>query len=228
MVPPNESSRCYEATLGDRLWASRRHCKEDRVSVWKVLAGAATGVAVVVALPVAGAVGAVTAVGAAVGAAAGAAGGAVADALDDTEEQAEKRGEEREKARNAEKLARVQSYLERVKEEFANFGDQLVAMFAVGIACANCDGEIHPHERRDIEDVIAGVSHSDLPSPIKEKINNLCDAPPNAKTAFELAKNAEVNPSVLDDIIDVVMVADGRVHPNERDFRDAWTKLRSA
>ena len=198
------------------------------MGVWKVLAGAATGVAVVVALPVAGAVGAVTLTGAAVGAAAGAALGAAADALDDSEEQAEKRGEERERARNAEKLARVQSYLECAKKEFANFGDRLVAMFAVGIACANCDGEIHPNEKRDIEEFIAGVSQSDLPSHIKTRIRKLWSEPPNVKTAFELAKQADVRFFVLDDIVDLVMVADGRVHPKEQAFRKAWATLKAA
>lgn len=197
------------------------------VNFWKVLAGAATGVAVVVALPVAGAVGTVTMAGAAVGAAAGAAVGAVADALDDSEDQAVKRGEERERARNAELLARVQSYLEHTKD-FVNFGDQLVAMFAMGIACANCDGEIHPDEKRDIEDSIAGFSSSGLPAVTKESINKLWEAPPNIKTAFELAKSAGVGFSVLDDIIDLVMMADGRVHPRERAFRSAWTKLKAA
>ncbi len=198
------------------------------MTVWKVLVGAATGVAAVAALPVLGPIGAVTAVGAAVGAAVGGAGGAIADALDDNEEQAEKRGEERERARNAEKLAGVQSYLDGVRVEVANFGDQLVAMFAVAIACANCDGEVHPQERDEIEEFIAGVSHSSLPSPVKRRITALWDARPNAKTAFELAKRAEVDFAVLDDIIDVVMEADGRVHPKERAFRNAWTTLKAA
>lgn len=138
-------------------------------------------------------------------------------------EQAEKRGEERERAKNVERYARIQSYLEDVKD-FANFGDQLVAMFAVGIACANCDGQVHPHEREEIEEFIAGASHNSLPSRIKESIDNLWNTPPNVKTAFQLATDAEVDSLVLDDIIDLVI----DVNPKARDFRNAWTKLKAA
>ena len=205
------------------------------MNVWKVLAGAATGVAVVVALPIAGPIGAITMVGAVAAGAAGAAGGAVADALDDSEEQAEERGEERgkekERARNALVLEKLQERIHAIMEALKDWnqrGEQLVAMAAVGLACANCDGEIHPQERDDIDEFVAGVGHSELPSHVKERLDKLRREPPNLKTAFEIAKKAKVDPSILDAIIDVVMHADGRVHPNETAFMKAWHKMKSA
>ena len=199
---------------------------------WKVLAGAATGVAVVVALPVAGPIGAITAVGAAVAGTVGAAGGAVADALDDSEEDAEKRGEqrgeERQKAKYAEAMARLKAILEAHRDDAKNFHDTLVAMFAVGLACASCDGEIHDDEREELEEFVAGVSAANLPSSVKSDIRRLWNSPPNIKTAYELAKRSKVDPSRFDDIIDVVMRADGREHPGETAFRHAWQRLSEA
>ena len=198
---------------------------------WKVLAGTATGVAAVVALPIAGPVGAVTALGAVVGGAAGAAGGAVADALDDSEEQAEERGEQRATAKYAGKLEKIQGYMEAMRDgakDWEQFGETLIAMSAVGFACANCDGEIHPQEIEEIDEFVAGVNHSKLPSHVKERLGKLRQEPPNPKTAFELAKKAKVDPSILDDVIDVVMHADGRVHPKEKAFMSAWHKMKSA
>lgn len=195
---------------------------------WKVLAGAATGVAVVVALPVAGPIGAITAIGAAVAGTVGAAGGAVADALDDSEEDAEKRGEQWQAAKDAEVMRRVMAHLEAIQKDAQNFHDTLVAMFAVGLACANCDGEIHDDEREELEEFVAGVSAANLPSSVKSDIRRLWNSPPNIKTAFELAKRSKVDPSRLDDIIDVVMRADGREHPGETAFRHAWQRLSEA
>ncbi len=198
---------------------------------WTVLAGAATGIAAVVALPIAGPIGAITAVGAAVAGTAGAAGGAVIDALDESEEQAEKRGEERAAAKYAVKLEKILHTLEEMKvakNGWHHFGNQLVAITAVGIACANCDGEIHPDERTGINEFVAGVNHSKLPDDVKEKVDRLWQSPPNLKTAFELAKKNKVDFSLLDDVIDVVMYADGRVHAKEQAFMNAWHKMRNS
>lgn len=202
---------------------------------WKVLAGAATGVGVVVALPIAGPIGSVTVLGALAAGAVGAAGGAAADALDDSEEQAEKRGEQRAeqraKAKYAEKIKKIQEYMETMRDrakDWDQFGEHLIATSAVGFACANCDGEIHPQEIEEIDEFIAGVNRSELPSHVKERLGKLRREPPNLKTAFELAKKAKMDPSISDDVIDVVMHADGRVHPNETAFMNAWHKMKSA
>lgn len=199
------------------------------MSFWKVLAGAATGVAVVVALPIAGPVGAVTAIGAAVAGTAGAAGGALADAIDDSEELAEKRGkkkgEEKARAEYALKLEKIIKKFEKWAKDWHRYGNKLVATTAVGLACANCDGEIHKDELTEINEFVAGVTQSDLPEGVKKQIEKFRQKPPSLKTAHELAKKAKVDFDLLNGIIDVVMHADGRVHPKERAFLTAWQKL---
>ena len=154
--------------------------------------------------------------------------------MGDSEEKAEKRGEQRATAKcyeevreYKEKARKIHDYVITLKE-WDQFGESLIAMSAVGFACANCDGEIHPQEIEEIDEFVAGVNHSKLPSRVKERIGKLRREPPNLNTAFELAKKAEVEPWILDLVIDVVMHADGIVHANEKAFMNAWHKMKSA
>lgn len=192
---------------------------------WKVLAGAATGVAAVVALPIAGPVGAITAVGAAVAGATGAAGGALADALDDGEERAKKQGRQEAKAEHAIEMAKIQKEFKKWAKDWHRYGNHVVALTAVGLACANCDGEIHEKELTEINEFVSGITQSSLPEVVKEQIENLHQKPPSLTTAHKLAKKAGVDFDLLDDVIEVVMHADNRIHPGEQAFLVAWQKL---
>lgn len=126
-------------------------------------------------------------------------------------------------------LGKVQDYMETMREDaedWNQFGEKLIAMSAVGFACANCDGEIHPQELAEIDEFTAGVGHSELPSHVKERLDKFRRKPPNLKTAFVLAKKAKVDLRILDDVIHVVMHADGRVHAEERAFMNAWHQMK--
>lgn len=202
------------------------------MSFWKVLGGAAAGVACVVALPIAGPVGAVTAIGAAVAAGTGAAAGGIASAVDDSEEQAERRGERKASARFDQKYNKLASAFEDAEKRLDETGDYfslLIAMEAVGLACAACDGEIAPEERQEIDEFIAGVASSELPSHVKEKIEDIANNPPSVTTAFELAKRVGLDSyELFDEIIEVVMHADGRIYQDEKAFQNAWNELVAA
>lgn len=202
------------------------------MSFWKVLGGAAAGVACVVALPIAGPVGAVTAIGAAVAAGTGAAAGGIASAVDDSEEQAERRGEKKATARYEQKYDKLASAFEDAKkrlDETDDYFNLLIAMEAVGLACAACDGEVAPEERQEIDEFIAGVASSELPSHVKEKIEDIANNPPSVTTAFELAKRVGLDSyELFDEIIEVVMHADGRIHQDEKAFQNAWNELVAA
>lgn len=202
------------------------------MSFWKVLGGAAAAVACVVALPVAGPIGAVTAIGAAVAAGAGAAAGGVATAMDDSEKQAERRGERKATAHFDIKYNKITSAFEAAQQrisETSDYFDLIIAMEAVGLACAACDGHIAPEERQEIDEFIAGVTSSDLPSHVKEKIENFASNPPNITTAFELAKKVgKGSYDLFDEIIEIVMHADGKIHKDEKTFQNAWNQLATA
>lgn len=202
------------------------------MSYWKILAGAACGVAAVVALPVAGPVGAVTAIGAAVAAAGGAAAGGVAAAMDDSEEQAENRGRRKEAAKRQNEYEKLLSAFKEAEGEInesRSYFDLIIAMEAVGMACAASDGNIAECERKDIDEFIAGISSSSLPENIKKKIKDISENPPNLKTAFELAQKVGLSSfDLYEEIIHVVMHSDGAVDPKEEEFLLAWRKLASA
>jgi len=199
---------------------------------WKVLGGAAAGVAVVVALPVAGPVGAITAIGAAVAAGVGAAAGGVAEALDDSEEQAENRGKRKATASYDKKYEKLISAFEDAENRLNKTDDYfnlIIAMEAVGLACAACDGEISVEERLEIDEFVAGVTSSDFPPHIKDKVEDIAQNPPNLNTAFELVGKLNLESyDLFDEIIELVMHADGKIHQKEKEFQQAWNELKVA
>ncbi|NOI69606.1 TerB family tellurite resistance protein [Vibrio owensii] len=205
------------------------------MSFWKVLGGACAGVAAVVALPIAGPVGAVTAVGAAVAAGIGAAAGGVAEYYDESESEAEERGKRQGKElamaeyekRTRDLEAKLAKAIEKL-EGSAKYFNAIIAMESVAMACANCDGEISESERENIELFIGGVVGSELPQDVKTKIEGIYKKPPTPAEAFALANRSGVDVSVFNEIIELVMHADGVQHENEKAFLDAWNIAKSA
>jgi len=193
---------------------------------WKVLGGIGLGVAAVVALPVAGPIGAVTAVGAAVGGAIGGAAGALAS--DSDREEGEKIGEARATAKYkvevdsmVSKMKIFQDTLKSDKEHF----EFLIAMYAVGLATANSDGEIADVEMQEINDFVAGASQSSFPPHIKGMITRLRNNPPTLQTAMSYVKKLKkVDISLFEDIVIMVIEADGKKVKEERAFLTAFRK----
>jgi len=202
------------------------------MGLFKILGGAALGVAAIAALPIAGAVGTVALAGGAAAAAAGAVAGAVADKYDDTEERAENRGRASAAAEYDKKMEKLLSHFNDVEKKLGERGkyfEGILAMTAVGIACANCDGNIAKEEKEEINDFITGVAGDKLPSDIKDKIKQMWTNPPNVKTAFKLAKNLELDSlELFSEIIEITIYADDKVHPKELVFKQAWNKLAAA
>jgi uncharacterized membrane protein YebE (DUF533 family) len=216
------------------------------MSFWKILGysvgGAVVGVGAIAAAPFTGGgsvLGAVTllssltgagTVAAAVGA--GAVGAAAGAALADSEESVRKDGyAEGQKDAKAEyskytgelevKLGKAFNMLKENEDYF----NAIYAMVAVGVACASCEGKISSVERDEIEQFINGLSSTKLPDHVKEKIQSLYEKPLNIREAFEIAKNSNLEWSLFDDIINLVIHTDKR---NKDVFVQAWKKLRSA
>lgn len=201
------------------------------ITVWKVLAGAATGVAAVVALPIAGPIGAITAVGALAAGGIGAAAGAIAGSADDSEERAEKRGENRANAEHALKIAKMNENFKKMEanlNEVNDYHNVLIAMTALAMACANCDGEINPSERLEIMEFIGGASGTALPANVKSKLNALADNPPSLNEVALIIKELPRMDSydVFDDIVELTIHADGIFHPNEKKFLADWNNVK--
>jgi len=199
------------------------------MGLFKILGGAAMGVAAIASLPIAGAVGTVALAGGLAAAAAGGIAGAVASEMDDTEEVAERRGERKARAKYDKELEKLVSNFNDVEKrlgENSKYFEGILAMIAVGIACANSDGDIADEEREEINDFITGVAGDKLPSHIKEKIENMWINPPSVNTAFELANNLGLDSlELFSEIIEITIHADGDAHEDELVFQQAWNSL---
>lgn len=211
------------------------------MSFWKILGGVAVGVGAVAAAPFTGGgsvLGAATllaslsgagTIAAAVGA--GAIGAAAGAAMGNSKDEGYREGQKDAKAeydiKSAKLLEKLEKALSMLKENKEYF-NAIYAMEAVAVACANCDGKISIEERDQIELFIKGISSSKLPDTVKKKIQELYDSPLNIKEAHELARRASIEMSIFDDIINLVIHADGVIHENENAFVEVWQQLKAA
>ncbi|MCY3760259.1 MAG: TerB family tellurite resistance protein [Gemmatimonadetes bacterium] len=110
--------------------------------------------------------------------------------------------------------------------EYGRFEEFLVALVAVGFGVAYADGEIAESEEQEIEEFLLGVTRSALPQRVKDQIERLRRHPPKFNESMEYMRQIENNPafdrSVFDDIIQITMKADGKIHPGERAYLAAW------
>jgi hypothetical protein len=215
------------------------------MSMWgKILTGVAVGVGAVAAAPftgggsllggaslIASLSGAGT-IAAAVGAGAlgGVVGAAVADSDENELKQAKEQGRADGKAENALQIDKLLNTLfqalEKIKSHDEHF-KAIIAMEAVGVSCAACDGDFSDNEREEIGEFVKGMIAQSLPKDVKEKIQDIYDNPPTVKEAFMLAKDSGMSLDVYEDLIRFVMEIDG-VKPEEVAFVHTWNQLKAA
>lgn len=210
-----------------------RKKRGKQMGYWKVLGGVAAGVGAVVALPVAGPIGAVTAVGAAVGAIAGGIAGAATSLADEEQrKEARRSGERKASAKYEKKVAKLVTGLQKaegVLRDDRSYFQLLIALFAVGMATANADGEISEEERADLDEFVMGIGHSKLPPHVKGAITRLRNRPPNFATAMKhVAKLEEVDRGLFEAVIEVVSASDGKVSEQESALLSAFRQAAAA
>ena len=115
----------------------------------------------------------------------------------------------------------------RLKED-KDFFSLMIAMYAVGISVANCDGCIAPQERIDIEEFIAGISSSKLPPHIKRIIAQLYNKPPDFNTAIKYVEKVPYNDWIFfDNVIDLVSRSDNKIDKMEIAYKKAWNEFKA-
>lgn len=212
------------------------------MNFWKIAAGAAIGIGAIAAAPFTGGgsiIGAATLAGSLAGAgtiaaatAAGVAGAGAGYAMSKADDQRadEHRNEGRMEAE--EDIKGLQNTINEYQSTLSSsrqFFDLLIALSAVGFATANCDGEICEEERLEIGDFVSGVAASNLPDEVKSTIKAFEVTPPSLSQAFDLASKLPNYPNDLfEEVIDVVMHADGIVHASEERFKRQWQALNAA
>jgi tellurite resistance protein len=195
-------------------------------------AGSMAATGVVGAAGAAGGMGTLGAVGLAGGAAAAVSQRRKRKQIDDAKESG--REEAMEEAQ-AKLTAQEKRFAKKMKQaaarfkEHREFEDFLLATFAITLALANCDGEIHPDERQEINEFITGLAGAALPKRLNTAIKGLYKAPPTFKTAFALVEKVDRKHwPLINDALALVVESDGITHKREKAFLSAWSKAKAA
>lgn len=185
---------------------------KSEVNVWHVLGGAVAGAALIATSPVSAplAVGVGALVGAVIGPFTAAIGGHAEPLMVVLQ-------------RN---LATAFEATARDLKTNQDYYDLVVAMAAVGLACATADGEIHAKEAKHIDEFLDAVDHSKLPADTKEQLAAMRENPPTLETAAQLVQGLGVSHlRLFDEIITMVTHADESVHKDEINFAKKWREL---
>ena len=213
----------------------------------KILTGAVIGVGAIAAAPFTGGgslLGGATLMGSLAGAgvaatgaglAGAAAGGAVArSAREKAEMEKENSRNEGRAEAKAEALIRIKQLelkleeaLQKLKSHNNHFR-AIIALEAVGVACAACDGDFSQKEKDELGEFVNGMLGQSIPEDVKRIIKSIYDDPPTVKEAFILAKESGIALKLYEDLIQYVMTVDGIEHPKERAFVQAWDQLKAA
>lgn len=216
------------------------------MGIFKMLGGAALGVAAIAAAPVTGGGSVLAAaslatslagagtVAAAVGAGtAGAVAGALLDEehknkINDAYVEGKNEGKKEESARNALKIAKLEKKLEQAKSSFASTKktqEFYTGLFAIGIAIANCDGEISKEELRDIKEFSCGAAAQQMPN-LVDTIDILVKNPPSFEESLSYVREyIPVNQyHIITDLLEIVALADGKKDGREAMFIRDWKK----
>ncbi|OLY75705.1 hypothetical protein AU074_21790 [Pseudomonas sp. ATCC PTA-122608] len=234
-----DASQEYVSELGDKFTDA-----DGSTNYWAIAGGAAIGVGAVAAIPFTGGgslLGAATLMGSLAGGAtvaaavgAGVAGAVVGVHLGDSTAEREKgynKGFAEGKAETVVELEKLGDKFERVRnqlKETGQFFNGVIAMHAVAIAAANCDGEISEVEKQSIDMLIFGLASDSIPPAALGKIASLYQNPPSIRDAFELAKASDVDLTAFREIINIIMESDGLAHVAKDTFMQAWNELIAA
>ena len=202
----------------------------------KILTGVAIGVGAIAAAPFTGGgslVGGATLAASLTGAGtiaaatvAGVTGAAIASNISDSdEEKGREQGKIEAEAEYTIKMEKLEKKLTSAFAGVENHFNAIIALEAVGVACAACDGDFSEKEKEEIGEFVKGMMAQNIPENVKEKIQAVYDNPPTVEEAFILAEESEVELSVYEDVIQFVMQIDG-VKEEEEAFVYAWDQLK--
>jgi uncharacterized tellurite resistance protein B-like protein len=119
--------------------------------------------------------------------------------------------------------------IERVLKDTTKIYEYVIAMHAIGMATANADGHISKEEAKEIDEFVEGVMSDKFPDNVKKQIINLTNNPPSLSTAYAFLKKADLTEKGwkdVDDLIQIVISADGYEDEKEIEFKKSWYLLR--
>jgi uncharacterized membrane protein YebE (DUF533 family) len=211
------------------------------MSYLKIIGGAAIGVGAVAAAPFTGGGSLLAAAGIAsslagagtiaTAAGAGAIGAVAGKALSNKEKNELQKKLGAQKAKYELEKKKIVKKVERILKDTTKIYEYVIAMHAIGMATANADGHISQEEVKEIEEFVNGVMSASFPDTVKKQIKDLTDNPPSLSTAYAFLKKAgmtEKGWKDVDDLIQIVIDADGYEDEKEKKFKESWQILRKA
>lgn len=123
---------------------------------------------------------------------------------------------------------RQQRYAEEHKKakDYEAYENLTLALYAISIAVANCDGEIASCEKEVISDIVSGLTAKNIPKYIYDEVSQMFYEPPTFNTAMEYVSKV---PTELwwkfNEAIDHTIEADEVIDEHERAFKEAWKRL---
>lgn len=192
----------------------------------KVLGMAALGIGAVAAAPFTGGgsiLGAASLGASLAGAEAVAAGaclaGAAAGAAISSSEEEEKKTQEEKIAKYNQEVQKSEAAL----KEHEKHTNLILALYALGCAMANADGEISNEEIEELNEFVGGLSSQGYPTHIVEQIKDMISNPPTFSEAMKhLEKIDAIEFPELRNLLVMVMESDGVVHKKEEAFLKAF------
>lgn len=210
----------------------------------KILAGVAIGVGAVAAAPftgggsvlagataltsLAGAGTIATAVG--VGLVGGITGAVIADTEEEEKKAIHDKGKSEGMAIAQQRIAALEKKLSSALQQLKSTDElfnAIIALEAVGVACAACDDDFSDAEKEEIGEFVRGMMAQTIPERVKAKIQDIYDNPPTVQEAFTLAENSGLEMAMFEEVIQFVMEIDG-IKPEEKVFVRAWSQLEAA
>ena len=104
--------------------------------------------------------------------------------------------------------------------------EYVIAMHAIGLSTAYADGQISKEESQEIEEFVSGIMSSKFPDNVKNQLRMMTEDPPSLSTAFAFLKKVGMTEKGWNDLIEVVINADGYEAEKEKEFRRSWQLLR--
>lgn len=107
--------------------------------------------------------------------------------------------------------------------------DFVIALFALGMAAAFCDGHVADSELAEIDRFVADAATSGMPPHVKGRITRLRNRPPTFDGAMKQV--AKVDPWLWDlfgTVIELVIGADGVIRDEEVQLQESWERWRAA
>ena len=142
---------------------------------------------------------------------------------------ARREGERKAKAEYAIKVEKLESALKETLQKLEDdkiYFQLLIALFAIGMATANADGEITNEELEELNEFVGGIANSKFPPHVKDMITRLRNNPPTFNTAMQYVKKLEtvVDMKMFEYVIELVARSDGYFSRDEKALLFAFKK----